>query len=280
MKLVMFAKHLQELPMEKAADVLVDLGLEGVDLTVRPTGYIEPEDVEEKLPEAVELFASRGLEVAMLTTMICDAREPYAEATFNAAAECGIPAIKLGYYMCRNFGSYWSDFAKASVQLDGIERMALDYGVSANIHIHSGPYLSATPHGTWLLLDGRDPCAVGAYLDPGHMAVEGGYGGWIQGIDMLAGRINLISMKAMGWTRSEVDGRQAWQRKLVPLEEGIIDMALFIKHVRATGFDGTVTFHSEYQGSVSFKDLSVDELIEQTRRDIAYVRGILEEESN
>ena len=146
-----------------------------------------------------------------------------------------------------------------------------------SIHIHSGPYLSASAQTVSMLLDGRDPRAVGAYVDSGHMGIEGGYGGWIQGLDMLAGRINLVALKAMGWRQAEVEGKKVWQRIMLPLDEGIVDVKLFLQHVKATGFDGTITFHSEYQGSHSFKDMNVEELIEQTRKDVAYVRGILGE---
>lgn len=277
MKLVMFSKHLQALTLEEVAETLVDLGLDGVDLTVRPGGHIEPAEVEFRLPQALEIFSDQGLEIGMLTTAVLDAREPHAEAIFAAAAECGIGALKLGYYLCRNFGAFWSDFERTMVLLDGIEGLAGEYGVSANLHVHSGPYVTATPQTISMLLDGRDPRCVGAYVDSGHMAIEGGYGGWSQGLDMLAGRINLVALKAMGWFQVDQEGRQAWQRRLVPLDEGIIDLRLFLQHVKATGFDGVVSFHSEYQGSHSFRDLSLPELIEQTRRDVAYVKGLLEE---
>ena len=277
MKLVMFSKHLQELPLPKVADTLLDLGLQGVDLTVRPGGHIEPAEVETKLPQALDVFNDKGLDIGMLTTAILDAREPHAEAIFATAAECGIGALKLGYYLCEHFGSFWSDFARTMVQLDGLEGLAADYGVSANLHIHCGPFVTATAQTVSMLLEDRDPRYVGAFVDSGHMAIEGGYGGWVQGLDMLAGRINLVALKAMGWTRDEQPGAAAWRLMMVPLDQGIIDINLFLQHAKTSGFDGTVTFHSEYQGSHSFRDLSLPELIEQTRQDVAYVKGLLAE---
>jgi sugar phosphate isomerase/epimerase len=277
MKLVMFSKHLQELPLPKVADTLLDLGLQGVDLTVRPGGHIEPAEVETKLPQALEVFSDKGLDIGMLTTAILDAREPHAEAIFATAAECGIGALKLGYYLCEHFGSFWSDFSRTMVQLDGLEGLAADYGVSANLHIHCGPFVTATAQTVSMLLEDRDPRYVGAFVDSGHMAIEGGYGGWVQGLDMLAGRINLVALKAMGWTPGEDPGTPAWRLMMVPLRQGIIDIKLFLRHAKASGFDGTVTFHSEYQGSHSFRDLSLPELIEQTRQDVAYVKGLLAE---
>ena len=50
MQLVMFSKHLAPLSIERAADVIRELGFDGVDLTVRPAGHVLPEDVTAGLP--------------------------------------------------------------------------------------------------------------------------------------------------------------------------------------------------------------------------------------
>ena len=44
---------------------------------------------------------------------------------------------------------------------------------------------------------------------------------------------------------------------------------------KQVGLDGPCSFHSEYQGSFSFKDMTTQELIEQTREDLKYVRQVL-----
>lgn len=272
MQLVMFSKCLQTLSLPEVAAALVELGLDGVDLTVRPGGHIEPEEVEFKLPEAVDIFADQGLAIGMLTTSVCDAREPYAEAIFATAADCGIEALKLGYYTTRGFGSFWSDFARTMVHLDGIESLAEEYGVSANIHVHSGGFVSATAQTVSMLLEDRNPRYVGAYVDAGHMSIEGGLGGWSQGLDMLTGRINLAALKNMAWYPREGGG---WERKVVPLREGLMDFKQYLGHLKTLGYDGVMTFHSEYQGSASFADLAVPELLAQTAEDVAFIKELL-----
>jgi glycine/D-amino acid oxidase-like deaminating enzyme len=51
------------LTLEEVADTLVDLELDGVDLTVRPGGHIEPAEVEFRLPQALDIFNDRGLDI-------------------------------------------------------------------------------------------------------------------------------------------------------------------------------------------------------------------------
>ena len=43
------------------AAVANDLGFDGVDLSVRPGGHVEPDNVETDLPKAIEALADNGL---------------------------------------------------------------------------------------------------------------------------------------------------------------------------------------------------------------------------
>jgi len=107
MKLVMFSKMLKNvgnLNLEKAGDYIAMMGFDGVDLTVRPGGHVLPEEASRKLPEAVELLSSKGLDVPMITSSITSADEKYAEEIFKTASECNVKFIKLGYWRYEGFG--------------------------------------------------------------------------------------------------------------------------------------------------------------------------------
>ncbi len=278
MQLVMFSKHLGPLSIAEAGRVMNDLKLDGIDLTVRPGGHVLPECVETDLPAAVATLRDLKVAVPMITTGITSAAQPEAKPTFATAARLGIRFVKLGYWPYRPFGTLREQLDAARRELDGIERLAAETGVCACVHTHSGNYLSATIAGMLLLLEGRCPDQVGAYLDPGHMAVEGGLGGWRQGIDLLQRWVRLIAVKDFGWVRSE-DGEEKkvrWRPELVPLAEGVVPWPEVFRHLRRIDFDGVVTLHSEYQGSHSFRDMTVPELIEQTRSDLGYLRPVIE----
>jgi len=58
----------------------------------------------------------------------------------------------------------------------------------------------------WLVLKGFDPDLVGAYVDPGHMAVEGGLAGWLMGMDILSRKIRMVSVKDYAWFKSGGNG--------------------------------------------------------------------------
>jgi sugar phosphate isomerase/epimerase len=238
---------------------------------------VQPENVRDALPLAVRQLRELGLTVPMITTGIVDAVDPNTAAIMVTAAEQGIPSLKLGYWPYRPFGTLVAQLDAARRAMDGIEALARKHQVRASIHVHSGNYLSAVPGNVRLLLQGRDPHHVGAYLDPGHMTLEGGASGWMQGIDLLQDSISMVAVKSFGHfpEKDPAHGDTRWRDKLVPLRDGIVRWREVFPCLRKIGWDGIVSFHSEYQGSHSWKDLNTEELVAQTREDLAYLRPII-----
>lgn len=276
MQFLMFSKHLQVYPVEKAGELIKSLGFDGVDLTVRPGGHIDPQEVTYSLPRALRALEALGLSVPMITTAITSAGDPGAEKTFATAGECGVKVLKLGYWPYTQWGTLKKLLEETKRSLKGIEQLALRFGVQAVLHTHSGNFLTANPaFVAWLIKD-YDSRALGAYPDPGHMAVEGGLSGWKMGLDLLKERTSVLAIKDFGWFREENKGPKAWTAKLVPLEEGITPWPEVFGYLRQWGWDGLVTFHSEYQGSHSFRDLSTEELLEQTRKDFHYLKAVIQ----
>ncbi|MEM1558459.1 MAG: sugar phosphate isomerase/epimerase family protein [Candidatus Bathyarchaeia archaeon] len=265
MEIIVFAKMFQKLPLPEFASIMSEIGFEGVDLTVRPGGYIAPSEVEERLPEAVDLLKSKGLSVPMITTSIVDAREPYAEETFKVASECGIKYLKLGYWLYEGFGKLKAQVEAVRRSLREIEKLSRKYNVTAAIHTHSGMFLTAEPAVVLEILRDFNPDYVGAYIDPGHMVVEGGLAGWLMGMDMLSERIRMVAVKDFAWIKRG----GSWNAVVVPLGEGLVPWRGVFEILKLIGFKGPVSIHCEYE------EMPLREIIEQARRDLNYVKNIL-----
>ena len=274
MNLVMFSKHLQELSIEDAGKAAKGIGFDGLDLTVRPNGHITPDVVADALPRAVDALDKLGVAVPMITTALTD-RDDAAEATFKAAQKCGIRYAKLGYWRYRQFGHLRTLVEEAKAGLKRLEPLLLETGVTGCLHIHSGDDLTGSAHVVADALEGTDPNALGAFLDPGHMTLEGGKSGWKIGMDALADRTRLVALKDFGWFRNETANGVTWTDKLVPLNEGIVRWGEVFDILKLMRFDGTISFHSEYQGGHSWRDLTTQEVIAQTRLDFAYMQPFL-----
>jgi sugar phosphate isomerase/epimerase len=247
------------------------MGFDGADLTVREEGYVLPEEVIRRLPEAVKIFQAKGLRVPMITTSVTNANEGHAREIFGAASECGIKYMKLGYWGYGGFGKIKDQMRQMRDDLEGIYALSKEHGVNSAVHIHSGNYLSADAAVLSMLLQGYDPHYLGAYIDPGHMAVEGGLAGWRMGMDLLQGAIRMVAVKDFGWFREmgSGPGQKGWRADIVPLSEGLVPWPEVFNHLHEIGFDGPVSIHSEYE------HLPFDGLIRQTKEDLKYLRGVL-----
>lgn len=275
-KIACFTKSFQDRPIPEVCRMFKQIGLDGLDLTVRPKGHIEPEQVAGELPKAVAAAKQAGVEILFLTTAVTDA-DADAERLLAAAAEQGIRRIKLGYYRYQPFGTLAAQLAEIRKRLAEVAKLAAKHQVLPCVHIHSGTFIPS--HGTQLyeLLRDFSPQEVGAYLDTGHMALEGGGDGWRQGIDLLAPWIALVAVKNFSWEVAgrDAQGQQLWRTRTVPVADGICPLPRFIAALKAVGYTGVYSLHSEYKGSHSFQDLSSDECLQQTAVDLKYLRTLL-----
>jgi sugar phosphate isomerase/epimerase len=277
MKWMMFIKHLQELPLPEAARTIRGLGFDGVDLTVRPGGTVSPESVRKALPEAVRVLHDWGLTVPLATTALVSASDPHTREIMETAASSDIHEIKLGYVPVSEFGTYQATLERINRELDGLEKLARETKVRVILHLHSGAYLTSLSAAVWWLIKDRDPAAVGAYVDPGHMFVEGGRDGWRLGLDLLHSRIALVAIKDLIFEQvpDERLAKSRWKTRIVPLDRGAVPWPEVFQILKKANFDGWVSVHSEYQGGHSWRDLKVAEVIDQTRQDLAYLRKVL-----
>ena len=88
----------------------------------------------------------------------------------------------------------------------------------------------------------------------------------------------MVAVKDFGWSQEE-PGSKNWASGLVPLAQGMVPWPDVFAKLKAAGFDGVVSVHSEYKGAHSFlgKDCTTEQLVEQTRKDLAYLRPVLDE---
>ena len=279
MKYLMLSKPLEDLSYAKLADTVADLGMDGVDLTVRAPGHVLPERVKTDLPQAARAVRERGLEIGWLTTAIESAESPYAEDVIATAADLGIKQIKLGYFRYAGFGAMRRQILETREQLRGIERLCLKYGIQAGVHAHDGPALSATTHVVSLLLEGFDPAALCYYPDLGHIGIEGSFGGWIHGLDLLSDRIAMLALENLAQFREDEPetGAPRWHAKVVPFDQGFIPFPEAFRYLKQIGYAGYASFQAEYRGANSFKDMNQAELLAQVKQDLQYTRQLAEE---
>lgn len=269
MELIFFTKSLKGMDVVATATEVKNLGFDGLDLAVRPGYCINPDNVAAELPRAVRLWADMGLSVPMVTTPtdFTDPREPVAERLIAACGAAGVHEIKLGYWLYREPG-YWDQVGAARAALAGFARLAAEHGVRVALHTHSGYFLGLNAASAMDLVRDFEPEHVGVYLDPGHLSINGEP---IElAVDMVRAHLCLVALKDMAYVRTEREGRPVWKHTLVPLREGLVEWPGVLSALARVGYDGPLSFHSEYH------DVSLEELRSLTRDDLAYVRELLD----
>lgn len=273
---VAFTESFQGWPIPEVCARFKAIGLDGLDLTVRPGGHIEPADAAAKLPEAVKAAKDAGVRIAMLSTAIVEA-DPQAEELVATAGALGIDRIKLGYYRYTEFGKLAAEVDAIRTKLAGVAKMAARHNVLPCVHIHSGDTIPSGGALAYLLLKDFAPHELGAYVDPMHMTVEGGNDGWRQGLDLLAPWIAISSLKNCRWTTTgrDADGQEQWKFQKCPLADGVARIPQYLSALEKLGYRGLFTLHSEYSDGGSWKVLDAQECLEQTRLDLEYARRLI-----
>lgn len=271
---MMFSKHLQGIPLAEAAERVREIGITKLDLTVRPGGHIEPAVAKDALPAAAESLGRQGVEIGMITTNILDASDLHTIDILRTAASLGIRHYKLGYYRYKGFGTLRAQRSEIAAKLRDLVAVNLELGLHAGFHNHPDDFFGASVWDVDHVLTGLDPRAIGVYFDPSQATAEGGSGGWLMGLDLVQDRLTMLAVKDFIWAdgKHRYAGARRHSIEVVPLAMGNTPWPAVIEILQTLDFQGPISFHAEYQGPFSWRDLSVDEVIKQTARDIKLFR--------
>jgi sugar phosphate isomerase/epimerase len=244
LKIAIFSKHLQFVEGEELAKTAAELGFDGIDITVRKGGHVEPERVKQDLPKLVAIIKKNGLQVPMVTTGIADAETPFAEDVIRTASELGTHHYRFGAFKYTTDKPYTAQLDAFKPRLAKLAALNARYQSCAIYHTHSGVGLvGASIWDLHEIMSGLDPKAVGINYDVGHATIEGGLGGWINSFRISGAHLRGIAVKDFAWMK---DPRGGWQAQWKPIGEGMVRFPEFFGMVAETPFAGPLQVHYEY----------------------------------
>lgn len=259
-----FSKHLQFLDYPALAKACREVGLDGIDLTVRRGGHVLPERVAEDLPRAMDAIRGEGLSVPMITTRFESAEDEHLRAVLEAASAQGIRYFRVGgqsYRPGRPILEQLEGFAK---ELGGLAKVAAEYGMVAGFHNHSGRgNLGAPVWDLHRIYEMVDSPALGSNYDLGHATVEGAYGDWEITTALIAPHVKMAAVKDFVFDGS----RPRW----APLGEGVVETVEMLRILRRADFAGPISIHFEYKIRPDSK------VIDELREAVPRMRGYLKE---
>jgi sugar phosphate isomerase/epimerase len=277
-KICIFSKHLQWLDVADAARLAADMGFDGIDLTVRKGGHIDPARAAEDLPRAVETIRKTGLEVPMVTTDIVTAQSEHAGEILRTISSLGIRAYRWGGFRLDPNRSIPDQLEAARGPVRELAALNQSYGVCAMYHTHSGAgLLGASIWDLYLVLKGFDPDTVAVNFDIAHATIEGGLGGWRNSASLMAPFTRGIALKDFYWAKG-VDG--VWQPRWCPIGDGMVNFAEYFGALGA-GFRGPIQLHFEYREMGGAEDgkrllsISRDQFRRNAERDLKRIRELM-----
>ena len=237
----LFSKHLQFLNYPDMAEVTAEHGFEGLDLTVRPTGHVEPERAQDDLPRAAEAMKSNGLKLDMLVSRVTNVDDTVGIQSLKTASALGFKSYRMGYYKPDASGTLRENLSRIRSQMTELAAFNKRYGLHGAYQNHAGQHMGSFVTDLADLLDGLDPRWSGSQYDIRHATVDGG-ASWPLGLRYLKDHIKTIAIKDFIWT--QVGGQ--WKVINVPLGEGMVDFDRFFKLLRSYGTRPSVSLHLEY----------------------------------
>jgi len=271
-KLCFFSKPLPHMDWRRLAQNVKRMGFDGVDLTVRKGGHVNPERAAEDLPRAVAVIREEGLEVPMITTALVSADDPTARPILSTAGKLGIPFFKAGYYLY-DFVDVRQELQKAGEQFRGLVELAKQCGIQAGYHNH-WEYIGAALWDIANFIEPLDPKWAGYYFDTCHAVAEGGVGAWKTATHLVASRLKMVAVKDVRWEKTS----QGWEARTCPLGEGRVDWKYSFGVLAQHGFQGPISLHVEYFESDGPTPAEKEgEVLAAGQRDLEFLKARLAE---
>src|SRR5215467_4365296 len=140
LKVDAYSRHLQWLrDPGQIADAVVEMGFDGLDLTVRPyPGHVDPEKVAQDLPPFVNTVRKHGVAVRTITCPITDADSPNAEKILQTASSLGITHYWWGTFRYQPDKPVMEQLEALKPRVAKLATLNAKYKMTAMYHTYSG----------------------------------------------------------------------------------------------------------------------------------------------
>lgn len=248
MRIVVFSKFFRQYDVDGLVALAQQLGVEGWDLAVRKGHPVNPDNVEKELPAAARRLADASKPVLAVSaeTDLVHPNTAYVEPLMRAMDTAGVRLLKLGYFVFDTAkGQYWQEVDNVRRALEGWQKLARRYNVKVLYHTHSGTaYMGTNAAALMHLLRGYDPIAVGAYLDAGHLLINGE--SFAFALAMVKPYLAMVGLKDFKphLETSADEHKIRWE--CVPAGQGGVAWGEVFRLLAREGFTGPCSVHAEF----------------------------------
>lgn len=247
--LCLFSGNLQRLEYSDIGGIIRQMGFDGVDLTVRPGGHVEPRLSNVDLVRAIEEVRGVGLEVPVITTALTTPYDPTALPVVAIAGHTQIPLLISGFIK-PGIESYMRD-------IPGLVSVSTRYGMAVALHNHIAENSGESPWDPVTVISSLDPRWAGLYFDPIHHGTN-----WETELKRYLPRLRAAAVKDF----QIVDGKT----KPCPLGKGIVDLTGYFGILARAGYKGPLSLRMEYHPEDDIAAITNDCAFARKKLDAAY----------
>lgn len=241
LQVCIFSKHLQFLDYKTLGEKVVEMGFDGVDLTVRNGGHVEPSKVKTDLPKAVSDIQNAGSKVMMIATTIESASNPTDVDILTVAAKCGISYYRPNWLKYPENKTLPEALEQYAVQLKELSFLNKKLGIVGCYQNHAGNLVGGSLWEVYDILKYADKQHFGSQYDIRHASVEGA-NSWVNGLKLISPQIKVVVVKDYKWEL--INGK--WQLVNVPIGEGMVDFKKFFRMLKDAHILVPFSLHCEY----------------------------------
>ncbi|HWJ89827.1 MAG TPA: TIM barrel protein [Flavisolibacter sp.] len=275
MKICIFSKQLQWLNYNDMAHAVAEMGFDGIDLTVRNNGHVQPERVTQDLPKAVEAAHAAGIKILMISTDIQDDKSPRAEDILKTASSLGIRYYRSGGLNFKKDVDMTDNLDQIKAKFASLEQLNKKYGLHSDYLNHSGEGFGATLWDLWLTIKDLDPRYVGSQFDIKHASIDGPFS-WPVTFRLLHAYIKTLCIRDFRWEKKN----NMWDIQPVPLGEGMVDFKKYFNVIKQFQITGPVSLMCDYDlGGAQNGERKLtkpgNEVLQAMKNDLESLRGFL-----
>ncbi len=233
--IAIFAKPLQALSFPELAKRLEQIGVQGIEATLRKGGQVEPQQFAEQLEGLCAALAERNQRVLIAASDI-NGVDAVSEQQLRLFAQHGISHFRMSYFRYDMDQPILPQLDRFARQAEELSQVCKSLGITALYQNHAGRnYCGAALWDLQRVLNGIDRQHLAVAFDIRHAALELSQS-WPVAYAALRPQIGAVYVKDFAW----VDN----QPQNVPLGEGVVRPVF--ERLRADGLVGPLSLHVEY----------------------------------
>ena len=246
-----FTKPWRMLSPEALADLVSEMGYNGVEFPLRDGYQAQPSDALESLPALSGVFASRGLKIYSVASSLD-------EYIFEACALSGVPVIRI----MAGYGSegYLQGERRTREVLWNAQPLCEKYGVRVGVQQHCGKMVNNSME-LRHLLEGLDKRFIGAVWDAAHSALAGENPE--QGLEILQEYLLMVNFKSAYYKKDTRSGGEwdIYRPYFATGGECQFPWAHAAAYLRKSGYSGVICMPAEYTDESNLEEKTAADLV-------------------